>query len=205
MLSAVNVGRMQQGGVSGLTGDSRNSTGTSESGYPSSATSPSYWFPPAQQCPQQTATATFYAPEIAFVSPTTPVAADEHDSSMLYQHQEGGRKKTPRESCDSSTVAAEEEAIALAPTMPHCKRSRGNLYSAPKQIPKNTFTSQIGSLVVNRGLQNPTDRNDARQVIGFRRQLSSSKIECFLSTSTNDHDADMDVDTEASRPRSMSF
>ena len=76
---------------------------------------------------------------------------------------------------------------------------------APRQIPKNTFTSQVGSLCVNRQLQNPADKNDARQVIGFRRQLSSSKIEAFLSTNVNDHDTDMDVDTEASRPRSMSF
>lgn len=72
------------------------------------------------------------------------------------------------------------------------KKLRNNTYMAPRCLPP-TFTSQTGSLVVaNNG-------NDPRQV-GFRRQLSTSKIEVFLG----DHDA-MDVDTETTRPRSMSF
>jgi hypothetical protein len=72
------------------------------------------------------------------------------------------------------------------------KKSRRNTYVAPRHVPA-TFTGQMGSLVVTKNI------NDPRQV-GFRRQLSSSKIEGFLG----DHDA-MEVDTETTRPRSMSF
>lgn len=73
------------------------------------------------------------------------------------------------------------------------KKTRSNIYIPPRQIPIS-FTSQVGSLAVG-----STRSNDLNQV-GFRRQLSSSKIECFLG----DHDA-MDVDMETTRQRSMSF
>ena len=112
----------------------------------------------------------------SFVSPSTPVQAAagfslEH--SPAPPHHDGvvveELRKTPRDHDSDSATAT----VVGGPTMPQSKRSRSNLYTAPKQIPKNTFTSQVGSLVVNRQLQNPADKNDARQVIGFRRQLSS--------------------------------
>lgn len=85
------------------------------------------------------------------------------------------------------------------------KKTRHNGYIAPRQIPA-TFTSQVGSLAVGNSAISGNStitaggNNDMRQV-GFRRQLSSSKIECFLG---GDHDA-MDVDADTPRPRSMSF
>ncbi len=61
------------------------------------------------------------------------------------------------------------------------KKKRSNNYVAPKKIPL-TFNSQVAAG-------------------GLRRQLSSSKIETFLSSG----DDGMDVEVEASRPRSMSL
>ena len=226
MFSAVkfNITMQQRGQGNHLTtNDYYSSTSSSAdpdhgSGYNSAAASPTSTWHNHQQTttivttyPAAAAAAGSYSSTTtypSFVSPTTPVQAAagfslEH--SPAPPHHDGvvveEVRKTPRDHDSDSATAT----VVGGPTMPQSKRSRSNLYMAPKQIPKNTFTSQVGSLVVNRQLQNPADKNDARQVIGFRRQLSSSKIEAFLSANVNDHDTDMEVDMEASRPRSMSF
>lgn len=67
------------------------------------------------------------------------------------------------------------------------KKKRSNNYVAPKKIPL-TFNSQVGAAT-------------AAAAGGLRRQLSSSKIETFLSSG----DDSMDVEVETSRPRSMSL
>jgi hypothetical protein len=113
------------------------------------------------------------------------------------------------------------------------KRIRPNSYIAPRHIP-DTYTSRVGSIAIgnmNRmNGSNPlhmsnsntqsntitttsnnndttTSSNNNNNRVQLRRQLSSGKIESFLS-GNNDNDG-MDVDTidvsQQQRPRSMSF
>lgn len=100
----------------------------------------------------------------------------------------------------NNTLSESEQIYA-----PSFKKSRSNTFIAPKVVAK-TFNSEIGSLVAvaNTQLQqgnNVTGNNSLR--CNFRRQLSGSKIEGFLSGG-GDQEA-MDVDTESNKPRSMSF
>jgi hypothetical protein len=94
------------------------------------------------------------------------------------------------------------------------KKSRNQYYIPPRQIPRS-FVSQVGSLVVPKdtsassgGIHISTHESNTNgssvhpHRVGFRRQLSSSKIEALLSSV--DHDS-MDLDPETTRPRSMSF
>jgi len=108
-----------------------------------------------------------------------------------YHNVEGGmpcdHEKRARECSFSSSEISEAQSQQATP-----KKKRSNAYIAPRQVP-STFTSQMGSLVVSKD-------SNSQQRVGFRRQLSSSKIEAFLG----DHDA-MDVEPESTRPRSMSF
>jgi hypothetical protein len=95
-------------------------------------------------------------------------------------------------------------------TMSVPKRTRSNVYIPPRQVPR-TFTSQVGSLAYYPNNNNPQDQHIPHHV-GLRRQLSSSKIEGFLSSHDTLGDNAMEVSepTETtssaqSRPRSMSF
>jgi hypothetical protein len=132
-----------------------------------------------------------------------------------------------KRSRDTTPAAAPTGELALQSlsslVSQRTKRTRWNSYIAPRQIDSSTYTSQVGSLVVvpnSNGISNGGDGGGglgsaqqqqqppqqppygtAIRQVGLRRQLSSSKIEAFLSGG----DDSMDVDTEAVRPRSMSF
>jgi hypothetical protein len=88
------------------------------------------------------------------------------------------------------------------------KKTRTNNYRPPQKIPPS-FTSQVGSFAVGQvmmGNNNASRTREQQQLagrtVGLRRQLSSSKIEAFLSAG----DDAMDVDAEQpGRPRSMSL
>jgi hypothetical protein len=89
------------------------------------------------------------------------------------------------------------------------KRSRLATYTPPRQVPKNTFLSAMGSLAVaGAGANGPPsaaangDGGGGAARVPVRRQLSGSKLEGFLGN----HDCmEVDESTDATRPRSMSF
>jgi hypothetical protein len=77
----------------------------------------------------------------------------------------------------------------------HCgKRSRGNEYRAPREV-KKTVTSVLGSLVGGGMFHQTTN------TVIFRRQLSSSQLDQFMSHG----DDKMDEDPTPVRERAMSF
>jgi hypothetical protein len=119
----------------------------------------------------------------------------------LAYHDTGGRYAAANSVNTATTIGR----IMSVP-----KRTRSNAYIPPRQVPR-TFTSQVGSLAYY-----PNNNNQQYQHVphhvGLRRQLSSSKIEGFLSSHDTLGDNAMEVSepTETStgaqsRPRSMSF
>jgi hypothetical protein len=105
-------------------------------------------------------------------------------------------------SCVATVVEQQPPSLA--------KKARNQYYIPPRQLPRS-FASQVGSLVVPKDCSSSSggiiasthhDSSANPHRIGFRRQLSSSKIEALLSSV--DHDS-MDLDPETTRPRSMSF
>ena len=94
------------------------------------------------------------------------------------------------------SVSSQEESSTQLQNNSIAKKTRSARTTAPQHVPK-TFTSCVGSMVVP-PLPGAVPQN---VVVGLRRQLSSGKIESFLSAG----DDAMEVDTEATKPRSMSF
>jgi hypothetical protein len=138
--------------------------------------------------------------EVPFVSSSSSSSSLGHPNSILHNNVVVQQLQQPYSSA--------------------AKKQRSNGYIAPKHIP-DTYTSRVGSLAVgktkgshanhmatkmNTGNNNDNDNSNSHasfRQVSFRRQLSSSKIECFLNG--DNHDG-MDMDTsEVSRPRSMSF
>jgi len=188
-------------------------------------------YPPAAAPPPFVSPATPPLPPIAWTAPNHSLEQEheqQHHGRKTPRHS--NESSSGGGGCSQAT-ATEQEEIDLAFVMPHGKRNRNNAYIAPRHIP-HTFTSQMGSLAVPHPRNNHhpqsqsqqsqyasmssssaqhhppvVDRTDnARQnMIGFRRQLSGSKIEAFLHSS-NDDSMDVEPDSSASsRPRSMSL
>jgi hypothetical protein len=119
-----------------------------------------------------------------------------------------GRDGYPARDCEQNSpqlvvsLGPVEEAMASTATAPSTKKIRTNDYRPPQKVPLS-FTSQVGSFAVGQVIMGNSKRDLAggRAVVGLRRQLSSSKIEAFLSSG----DDAMDVDAEPTRPRSMSL
>jgi hypothetical protein len=142
-----------------------------------------------------------------------------HPGAIPLHYQQQGQLQQVSAVMPIAVSMAETTTAALPPNAAPPKRTRTNEYRPPRKVP-TSFTSQVGSLAVghhvmmmgnnnnnNHASSTRTTREQQQQqqmasrAVGLRRQLSSSKIEAFLSSS----DDAMDVDVEQGRPRSMSL
>lgn len=124
--------------------------------------------------------------------------------SMTPEREETTATKRGRDHSPQPSIAC-EPSRPVVPTTTSTegtpKKTRNNSYKPPQKVP-TSFTSQVGSFAVSQFAGYKRDQaTSSTKTVGLRRQLSSSKIEEFLSSG----DDAMDIDAEQTRPRSMSL
>lgn len=181
-----------RGSMSGLNSNNSNNNAPTNYTDHSSSTSGNHGTPIAR---------TAWPPERELITTTSKRGRDSYPARDCEQALPQPVVVVPLDPLVETTMTA-TTASSVVVVAPSTKKIRTNNYRPPLKVPPS-FTSQVGSFAVSQVSMgnNKRELTGGRAVVGLRRQLSSSKIEAFLSSG----DDAMDVDAEQSRPRSMSL